>query len=128
MAKTARGSYTRDSQGRVLFYRVDARYGAKLPSKARIREVIRQAQKQGATRAALVAEVGAFQGYEMHRGEKRIVRAFRKGDTPEALRGRLGGGPVFQGARGAVLNELRAASGAEQIKDLQGFQINFYYG
>lgn len=127
MAKAVRGSFTRDSQGRVTSVKYDARYGAQLPGKARINEIIRQAQRQGATRAGVNADVSSFQGYEMGRGEKRLVRAFRKGDTPAALRGRLSGNRQ-PSTRAAVLSELRSSTGAEKISGLQGFQLNFYYG
>lgn len=126
MAGVARGSFTRDDQGRVTSVKYDARYGAKLPGKARIDTIIRQAQKQGATRAGVNADVQSFQGYEMGRGDKRLVRAYRKGDTPAALRGRLSSSPQ-PSTRAAILSELRSSTGAEKISGLQGFQINFYY-
>jgi hypothetical protein len=111
-----------DAQGRLLHY------SAKQPSAARLKQLLRQAEKQGASRAGIVADVGRFQGYEQTQAGQHLVRAFRKGTaaTPGALAQRLDqsgqSGPDF------LLSEIKAATGAEEAADLRGVTINFYYG
>ena len=112
----------RDSQGRIISY------SSKKPSAARLKTVLRQAERQGATSAGMVADVGKFQGYEQTQAGQHLVRAFRrKGDaaTPGALRDRLQksgqAGDVF------LLDEIKQATGAEQAEDLRSVTVNFYY-
>lgn len=123
------GQFTRDSSGRVRSYKIDARYGAKLPGKARLDTIIRQAKRQGATQVGIAADVDNFQSYEQTRGHRHLVRAYRKGEggTPDAVRARLKANPQ-PSTRAAILSELRAATGAESIRGLRGATINFYYG
>ncbi|HEY7350390.1 MAG TPA: hypothetical protein VH599_18895 [Ktedonobacterales bacterium] len=112
----------RDAQGRITSYR------PKQLSAARLKRVLRQAANQGATRAGMVADVGTFQGYEQRRAGQHLIRAFRKGDsaTPGALAQRLD--QARQPAETFLLSEIKAATGAEEVADLRGVQINFYYG
>jgi hypothetical protein len=112
----------KDAQGRVTSY------SAKKPSAARLKQLLRQADKQGATRAGIVADVGQFQGYEQTQAGQHLVRAFRKGAaaTPGALAQRLD--QSGQAGTDFLLSEIKAATGAEEAADLRGVTINFYYG
>lgn len=112
----------KDAQGRITSYSV------KKPSAKRLQQILRQAEKKGATRTGIVADVGKFQGYEQTQAGQHLIRAFRKGTTatPGALATRLTqanqSGPAF------LLSEIKAATGAEEVADLRGVTINFYYG
>ena len=109
-----------DSAGRITSY------SSKKPSAARLRTILRQAEQQGATRVGLVADVGSFQGYEQTTAGQHLVRAFRKGDTPGAMRDRLR--TSGQSGEAFLLSDIKAATGAEQVADLRGVTLNFYYG
>lgn len=112
----------KDAQGRVIHY------SAKKPSAARLKQLLHQAERQGATRVGIVADVGRFQGYEQAQAGQHLIRAFRQGNVaaPGALATRLAqsgqSGPDF------LLTEIKAATGAEEVADLRGVTINFYYG
>jgi hypothetical protein len=112
----------RDSRGRIISY------SSKKPSATRLKTILRQAERQGATSTGIVADVGKFQGYEQTQAGQHLVRAFRrKGDaaTPGAVRVRL------QQSRQAgdtfLLEEIKQTTGAEQVEDLRSVTINFYY-
>lgn len=112
----------KDVRGRITSY------SAKKPSAKRLHQILRQAEKNGATRTGIVADVGKFQGYEQTQAGQHLIRAFRKGNaaTPGALAERLaqtsGNGTAF------LLSEIKAATGAEEVADLRNVTINFYYG
>lgn len=110
----------RDEGGRVISY------SSKNPSANRLNTLLRQAEKGGATRVGIVADVGQFQGYEHRAAGQHLVRAFRQGDTPAAMRSRLassgGSGEQF------LLRDIQNATGAERVADLRGVTINIYYG
>src|ERR1051326_5086503 len=111
-----------DAQGRIISY------SGKKPSAARLKQLLRRAQKQGATRAGIVADVGKFQGYEQTQAGQHLIRAFRQGNaaTPGALASRLD--QSGQSGTDFLLAEIKAATGAEEVADLRGVTINFYYG
>ena len=111
-----------DAQGRIISY------SAKKPSAVRLKHVFRWAARRGATRAGIVADVGKFQGYEQTTAGRHLVRAFRKGTaaTPGALADRLQASK--QSGEAFLLDEIKAATGAEEVADLRGVTINFYYG
>lgn len=112
----------KDAQGRIIHY------SAKKPSAARLKQILRQADKQGATRAGIVADVGKFQGYEQTQAGQHLIRAFRQGNaaTPGALAQRLD--QSGQSGTDFLLSEIKAATGAEQAADLRLVTLNFYYG
>jgi hypothetical protein len=113
----------RDGQGRIMSY------SSKKPSAARLKTMLRQAERQGATRAGIIADVGKFQGYEQTQAGQHLIRAFRRKEdaaTPGALRDRLE--KSSQPVDAFFLNEIKQATGAEQAEDLRGVTINFYYG
>lgn len=115
------GSFMRDSAGRVTSYSFK-----NAPSLKRVRDVVHKAEKAGAKKAGISAQVGEFQGYEMDESESRILRAYN-GKTPAGLLATLKG----QGSNPsdyAILRALQNASGAEKVGDLRGATINFYYG
>lgn len=112
----------RDSQGRITSY------GAKsAPSNTRMREIIRQAEKAGAKKAGLVADVQNFQAYEDKKAGRQLVRDYR--NTPSSLLARFSGkehvGSMH--ATSGILSEVQTASGAQQARGLNGFTINFVY-
>lgn len=112
----------RDSQGRITSY------GAKsAPSNTRLREIVRQAQKSGAKKVGLVADVQDFQAYEDKSGRHQLVRDYR--NTPASLLARFSGKehPGSMHATAGILSEVRTASGAEHASGLKGFTINFIY-
>lgn len=108
------------TKGRILSYSTNK------PSAARLKQILRQANKAGATRAGIVADVGKFAGYEDRKASQNVVRAYRKGDTPGDILGRLSA----SGKSGAdfLLQDIQHSTGAESVEDLRGVTINFYYG
>lgn len=112
----------RDSQGRITSY------GAKsAPSNTRLREIIRQAEKSGARKVGVVADVQNFQAYENKEAHRQLVRDYR--NTPASLLSHFSGKnhPGSMHATSGILSEVRTASGAEQARGLNGFTINFIY-
>lgn len=111
----------KDAQGRPLHY------SAKKPSAARLKHLLRQVERQGATRAGIVADVGKFQGYEQTQAGQHLIRAFRQGNaaTPGALAARLD--QSGQSGTDFLLAEIKAATGAEEVADLRGCTLSFYY-
>ena len=110
-----------DAQGRILSY------SGKKPSAARLKQILRRAEKQGATRAGIVADVGKFEGYEQTQVGQHLIRAFRQGNaaTPGALAARLD--QSRQSGEDFLLSEVKAATGAEEVADLRGCTLNFFY-
>lgn len=113
-------TFIRDSQGRITQY-----HFKRAPSLRRIREIVHQAERQGAQKVGIVGDVGEFQGYEMLEGAPRQVRAFQ-GKSPQGLLSSLKGQGSNPGDY-ALLGALKDATGAEQVADLRGASINFYY-
>lgn len=112
----------RDSQGRITSY------GAKsAPSNTRLREIVRQAQKSGAKKVGLVADVQQFQAYEAKGPQRQLVRDYR--NTPSSLLAQFSGKehPGSMHATSGILSEVRTASGAEQARGLNSFTMNFIY-
>lgn len=112
----------RDSAGRIT------NYAAKeAPSNTRLREIIRQAEKSGAKKVGLVADVQNFQAYEDKEGHRQLVRDYR--NTPSNLLARFSGkehvGSMH--ATSGVLSEVQTAAGAEHASGLRGFTLNFIY-
>lgn len=110
---------SRDSQGRITSY-----HATSAPSQTRIRALLREAEKKGARKVGVVADVGQFQAYENKSAARSMVRDYR--NTPASLRAAFSG-PGSQHGTAALLGELRNASGAERAADLRGFQFNFVY-
>jgi hypothetical protein len=110
-----------DAQGRIISY------SATKPSAARLKQVFRRAARRGATRTGVVADVGKFQGYEQTTAGRHLIRAFRRGAaaTPDALAARLQASK--QSGEDFLLGEIKAATGAEEVADLRGVTLSFYY-
>lgn len=116
------GKIIRDSQGRMLSY------GSKdAPSYSRMRDLLRQAERSGAKRVGVVADVQDFVAYEDKSGRRQLVRDYR--NTPASLLAMFSGrehrGSMH--ATGGILSEVQQASGAERVFGLQGFTLNFIY-
>lgn len=112
----------RDSAGRIT------NYAAKeAPSNTRLREIIRQAEKSGAKKVGVVADVDQFQAYEDKSARHQLVRDYR--NTPSSLLAHFSGKehPGSMHATAGVLSEVKTASGAERASGLQGFTLNFIY-
>lgn len=102
------------------------------PSVRRLREVVRQAEKQGAKRAGIIAQVGEFQDYEMPDAEGRTIRDFRDRNTAQTPAGLLRHfqGKDIQGSNPsdkAILAELQRATGADKVAGLRTTTITFSY-
>lgn len=113
-------TFINDSQGRVIHYQFK-----RAPSVVRLREILRQAQRQGAKSLGIVGDVGQFQAYEMPQSGHQLVRAYRKtpGGVLEGLKRYRGSEPADYG----ILRQIELSTHAEKVADLRGASINFIY-